>query len=72
VRIGGVLLWVLALGCSATATKAHAPAEGPSGCCCVLKDCREGFTQSACAQEGTFRGWTYQWYEGACSAQDRR
>ena len=70
-NVGSAVLLVLALGCSAAATKPKAPDEGPVGCCCTYADCRQNFTQHACVEEAEFQGWTYGWHPGACTAQDK-
>jgi hypothetical protein len=63
-----VLAGTVFAGCSTVAPR---PAvTGPVGCCCTFGDCRKDFTQSECAKEGEFQGWTYTWHPGPCTVAD--
>jgi len=64
------LLLALVAACSASTARVAAAPEEPAGCCCSYGDCREQFTQEACAREGEFQGWTYTWHAGECTSQD--
>jgi hypothetical protein len=64
------LVPLLAVGCSSIGT--HSPAAGSesTGCCCAYDNCRDAFTQDACAKQGDFQGWTYAWHAGPCTVAD--
>jgi hypothetical protein len=65
-----LLLLAVAATCSASTGRMAEVPEEPAGCCCAYGDCREEFTQEACARKGEFQGWTYTWHAGECATYD--
>ena len=65
-----LLLLALAAACSASTARLPPAPDEPAGCCCAFGDCREQFTQEACARGGEFQGWTYTWHAGECTTYD--
>jgi hypothetical protein len=63
-----LMLGAALAGCSTMSAKPAA--TGRVGCCCTYGDCRKDFTQSDCAKEGEFQGWTFTWHPGACTANE--